>query len=423
MEDLLHLSLIWGGVLIASFLAERTKLTPVLYFLAFGAVMVNVGWLPEESTPFIKGFSEIGIILIMFALGFEENSGKFVRSIKRSWGIALFGALAPFLTAYYSAIAFWDNTSLAIMCGLAMTATAVSLTMVSLRSERLHTTPAATGIMTSAVLDDIGSLVMVAILVPVATGGEALTLVEIQAIVAKAVLFFAVVTAIGLWVLPHDTDTGLLRRIPFIRSYGIRHALSFSRGEKMTLIILLVALVISLIAFYFGFHPAVGAYMAGLILKDEYFRIDSLDEADRYEDTKKIIDDVAFSWIGPVFFVELGTKLVFDAEIFFSVIEETAILTSGLLIAQVLSAGLAARYTAGFNWSESVMIGFGMLGRAELAFVVMDIGYVQNAILTTEAFYTLMFTAFFLNIAVPISIRLWKPYFTGEKQFGFLTGS
>ena len=62
------------------------------------------------------------------------------------------------------------------------------------------------------------------------------------------------------------------------------------------------------------------------------------------------------------------------------------------------------------------MIGFGMLGRAELAFVVMDIGYVQNNILTDEAFYTLMFAAFWLNVAVPVTIAWWKPYYAGEKQ-------
>lgn len=62
-----------------------------------------------------------------------------------------------------------------------------------------------------------------------------------------------------------------------------------------------------------------------------------------------------------------------------------------------------------------MMIGFGMLGRAELAFVVMDIAYVQNSIPSTEAFYTLMFTAFWLNVAVPLTIRWWKPYYAGEK--------
>ena len=57
-----------------------------------------------------------------------------------------------------------------------------------------------------------------------------------------------------------------------------------------------------------------------------------------------------------------------------------------------------------------------MIGRAELAFVVMDIAYVQNQIRADEAFYTLMFTAFWLNVAVPLSIRWWKPYYLKELQ-------
>jgi Kef-type K+ transport system membrane component KefB len=85
-------------------------------------------------------------------------------------------------------------------------------------------------------------------------------------------------------------------------------------------------------------------------------------------------------------------------------------MTAGVLVTQVASAGLAARYTANFDWRESLLIGFGMLGRAELAFVVLDIAYVENSILSTEAFYTLMFTAFWLNVSVPISISLWKRY-------------
>ena len=63
MHDLQQLALIWGSVFIASWLASKTKLTPVLYFLAAGCVMVNLGWLPVHSTPFIAGISEVGIIL------------------------------------------------------------------------------------------------------------------------------------------------------------------------------------------------------------------------------------------------------------------------------------------------------------------------------------------------------------------------
>lgn len=163
--------------------------------------------------------------------------------------------------------------------------------------------------------------------------------------------------------------------------------------------------------------------MAGLIIKQEYFRFhpkSSIPVADSedagYADTKRIIDNVAFSWIGPVFFVELGTKITFDMDVLVGVIPHIITLTLGILFAQIISASLAARYTGNFKWHESIMIGFGMLGRAELAFVIMDIGYVQNSVITTDAFYTLMATAFFLNVSVPVLIKWWKPYFAGEKH-------
>lgn len=409
MEALTDLALIWAGVFMAVVAAHWTRLTPVLWFLFVGSVFVNVGWLPLQSGAFIHTFADVGIIVIMFALGFEENTTNFVESIKRSWGIAFFGAVAPFFTAYFVADYFWGDTDLALMCGLAMTATAVSLTMVSLRSEGLQASPVATRIMTSAVLDDIASLALIAIMIPAVTGEGPVSIEGVAMVVAKSALFFLIVTVIGAWVFPHPVS-GWLMRIPLLGRYGMRDVLAFAAGEYATLTVLLLALVVGLVAYAFGFHPAVGAYMAGLVLKEEYFHKET-GLIDSYRDTKRAVDSVAFTWIGPVFFVELGSKLVFDWTTFISVIPETAVLTVGLFVAQVLSAGLAARYTGGMQMAGSVMIGFGMLGRAELAFVVMNIAYVEHAILDTEAFYTLMMTAFWLNVAVPVCIRIWKPYY------------
>jgi Kef-type K+ transport system membrane component KefB len=108
-----------------------------------------------------------------------------LKVLKESWGIALFGAIAPFVKAYLIVDYFWQDTNLALMCGLAMTATAVSLTMVSLKGEGLQSSPAATRIMTSAVLDDVGALVMVAILVPLASGEEIPTAEGIALILSR----------------------------------------------------------------------------------------------------------------------------------------------------------------------------------------------------------------------------------------------
>lgn len=39
----------------------------------------------------------------------------------------------------------------------------------------------------------------------------------------------------------------------------------------------------------------------------------------------------------------------------------------------------------------------------------------RHAILNDEAFYTLMFTAFWLNVSVPVTIAWWKPNYSGDK--------
>ena len=421
MDPLAHLAIIWAGVFVAVVLAKMTRLTPVLYFLFVGSLLANLGVLPTESGAFIRQFAELGIIFIMFALGFEETTDNFLASARRSWGIALFGALAPFIVAYLIADYVWNDPDIALMCGLAMTATAVSLTMVTLQSVGLQNSIVALRIMTSAVLDDIGSLVMVAIVVPLATGQESLTMMSLFMTAGKAVLFFLIVTVIGFWIFPRSR-AAWVQRVPILRSLSLQTYLTFDKGKYATLAILLAALVVGLLAHFFGFHPAVGAYMAGLIVREEHFQLKNQRinryghpvNANVFRETKRIVDNAAFCWVGPVFFVELGAKILFERDLLMAVLPYAAAMTIGIAVFQVLSAALAARYTSGMNRAESIMIGFGMLGRAELAFVVMDIAYVQHDILNEEAFFTLMVTAFCLNVLVPITIGWWRPTYLRE---------
>jgi Kef-type K+ transport system membrane component KefB len=407
MYDLSLLAIIWTSVLVASFIAQRTRLTPVLWYLFLGAVMVNLGFLPETMPIFIIDFAELGIIVIMFALGFEENTGHFLQSVKRSWGIALFGALVPFLVSYTVSLTIWDNHNIALLCGLAMSATAVSLTMVSLKSEGLSKSPAAVGIMTSTVIDSISSVALVAILIPITTGNATLTVDGVFLTIGKVIAFFIVVTFFGAWLFP--AEKGWLTKVPFFKHLNLPVMLAMGRGQYMILALLLIAVLVGVLAHKFGFHPAVGAYMAGLIIKKEYFDFHPDRQVDFHKQALEMINNIAFSWIGPVFFVTLGSKLIFDSELAMTVLPYSLILFVCLFVGQVLSAGLAARFTGHFDWASSWMIGFGMLGRAELAFVVMDIAFVEHQIFTMETFYTLMLTAFLLNICVPLTIRWWKP--------------
>ena len=136
-----------------------------------------------------------------------------------------------------------------------------------------------------------------------------------------------------------------------------------------------------------------------------------------------MIDHLAFTIFGPIFFIMLGTKLIFDFKILSQVLIPVIILFVLVFLLQVLSASVAARYTGRYKWYQSIMVGLGMLGRAELAFIVINIAYTQNHIIGLEQFYILIITLFLLNISVPIAIKWWKPYYIGDKKlklFGVL---
>ena len=101
------------------------------------------------------------------------NYSKFINGLKKSLGVAIIGAIFPFVAGYLTAVAFGFSHNSSMVWGLTMTATAVSLTMMSLKNTQMHKTKAATGIMTAAVVDDVLSLIGVAILIPIILIGSA----------------------------------------------------------------------------------------------------------------------------------------------------------------------------------------------------------------------------------------------------------
>lgn len=426
-------AVILGIVVLAKIFADKTRTVDVLWLIVLGAIFANLGILPSHNEV-LEYIGEWGIVFVMFALGFDEDLDHFKDGLKRSMGIAVIGALFPFLAGYVSAKLFGYNESVALLWGLTMTATAVSLTMVSLKEKRLHKSTAATGIMTAAVVDDILSLIGVAIIVPLALmaakgdGHIHFDAMAILFILIKVILFFSIILLFGLLIFPHrvakrlPTDPTILQRLDFFLSrifstVDIHRFLTLSDGRYTPLLMIFIAMASGALADRFGFHPAIGAYMAGLFLKKEYFLFENHPHPDqRYRESKLVIDHIAFTIFGPIFFVNLGAKIIIESSIFWAILPHVLLLFTLVLIFQVLSAAGAARFTGGYKWHESVMIGLGMLGRAELAFIVIDIAYTEHQIFDRAQFYTLIFATFLLNISVPILIDWWKPYYEGKKR-------
>lgn len=425
-------AVIFATVIIAKIIAAKTATVDVLWLIVIGAVLGNLGIIPQESQA-LDYIGQIGIIFIMFALGFEESLENFINGIRKAWGIAIIGAVCPFIGAYSTALFMGYGPRSAVIWGLTMTATAVSLTLMSLRSRGLHRSRVTTGIISAAVVDDVLSLTGLAIVIPLLlldlsgeTTQNSQLFFNVLIVLGKVVLFFIILSIVGLFGFPQKRVTrSSLRKeskilwIPelFYRVTGLRVLL---RSEHSSLLLIFIAIGIGALAHEFGFHPAIGAYFAALFLQEDYFIIKVKETKMEFKRhlryTKRFINDVAFSIFGPIFFVTLGAKLLINREILISILPAVIMLFSAVFILQIISASLAARFTGKYHWHESVMIGFGMLGRAELALIVLNITYVQNRLLTTEQFYILMFVTFLLNISVPLAIRWWGPYFKGVKQ-------
>ena len=419
-------------VLLAKFVARKSATVDVLWLIIFGALFANLGIIPEHHEV-LEYIGEWGIVFVMFALGFDEDISHFKEGLKRSLGIAIIGAIFPFLAGFISAKLFGYSDAVAMLWGLTMTATAVSLTMVSLKEKNLHKSTAATGIMTAAVVDDILSLLGVAIILPLALmatthGGEMhIDFANLVIITIKALLFFAIALVLGLFAFPERAPAKLPANASFLQKadyyltklfvpISIKRILQAYRGEFTPLLMVFLALGMGALADLFGFHPAIGAYMAGLFLKEDYFIFDETKDK-VFKESKLVMDHLAFTIFGPIFFVNLGSKIVFDFSIFVDIFHQVFILFILVFVFQILSAALAARFTGGYKWHEAVMIGFGMLGRAELAFIVINIAYTENHIFDEKQFETLIFATFLLNVSVPLVINWWKPYYEGKKSF------
>ena len=443
-------AIIFVVVLVCKLISKKTRTVDVVWLIVGGAILTNMGLLPKHNE-FLEYIGEWGIVFIMFALGLEEDLGRFTQGLRRSIGIALIGAAFPFLAGYMTAVMFGYDHNSALLWALTMTATAVSLTMMSLRGDLMHRSTAATGIMTAAVIDDVLSLVGVAILVPiilvssVGDQGGGASIAGISWIIAKVFIFFAITLFMGLVAFPEKTPRELpeganlyqllnhkVSRI--LAAVGARRFLMLHQGEFTPLIMLFIAMFLGVIAHLLGFHPAIGAYFAGLFLHADYFvhtktkRVKNEEgeiveeeiQDDQFHSASHVIEHLSFTIFGPIFFVNLGGKLEFNGEIILKALPAVLVLFVVVVIFQVISACLAARFTGGYKWHEGVMIGFGMLGRAELAFIVINIAFVQNQIIDITQFYILMFTAFLLNITVPLALKWWKPYYLGFKQFTLL---
>jgi len=324
----------------------------------------------------LRLLAEIGIFFLMFHAGIETQPLEFYQALKKSMGVAVVGAIVPFSVSFGVALLFGIDLVGATFVGLTMTATAVVITLKSLKDLNLANTRVARIIIASCVIDDLLTLVFFGLVIGVLSGGEFEPL-SIVVTLGKVIGFVTVAVLVGRFVYPRLT-------LPFR-----------SEGGKGFTFVLLMALAFGLFAEAIGLHIILGAYLAGLFFEEKV----------AHPNLVRIVKDraygIAYSFLGPIFFISLGFSITFDISA--STMGLIALLTTGVIVGQIVSAGgMALRM--GLPRFEALTVGVGMCGRAEIAFILASLALAQGAI-DQAAFTALIFTAFLLNLFTPLALK------------------
>jgi len=372
----LHLLILMVVAWTAAMMLRWVGIPIIMGELVIGVVLGPslLGWV--QPSEIISVLADMGIFFIMLHAGVKTDAGKFFDAAKHALGIALVGAIVPFSTAF--AVALWFGLTLpqAVFIGLIMTATAVVITITVLEDLKMMETQIARLVIAACVVDDLLTLLFLSLVLGIINGNGADPMTLMMTL-GKAVLFFGAVIAIGHWVYPK-------LREPFRDRHG-----------KAFTFLLVLALGFGLIAQAIGLHIIVGAYMAGLFFSKKI----AIHEV--FQKVEDRLHGIAYSFLGPIFFISLGFHVTFDA-VLGPGLWFVLVLTGALIVGQIASAGGMARLLK-MTWLESLTVGVGMCGRAEMAFVLTSMAF-SLGVFDAEVFSVLIFTAFLLNLFTPVGL-------------------
>ncbi|KTD30777.1 Na+/H+ antiporter [Legionella moravica] len=296
-------------------------------------------------------FSRLGVIFLLFMVGLESSLEELKHTGKESILVALIGVLAPmilgFLAAYFLIPASHAQADLFIAATLS--ATSIGITARVLKEMNKLRTREARTILGAAMLDDILGLILLAVVSSVVIS-NAVDFGVVVRIIISSLLFFAGTLVLGPIFLRKSVH--LLRRL--------------EPWESKLFISFIFVMALSWLASFVHLAAIIGAFAAGVIIHDDYFKTQESHQSEN-RSIHHLISPLE-SILAPMFFMVIGLQVKLETFCSWNVI----ILSSGLILAAIIGkllSGLGAN-----RKDDRLLIGIGMLPRGEVGLVFASIG-------------------------------------------------
>lgn len=378
-------------------LGQPAILGELIAGIAFGALAMPyaealpaLANLPED--PVFVALADLGMFFLMLFGGVQLRASELAEATARSFVIATSGLVIPVVAGFGVAWLFLPESTLKVpQCLFVGTALAITAVPVSIRVlvdlGQLNSRAGRT-IVSAAILDDVLSLILLAILTGMMTTGGMPGPDGLAVLLGQVALFFLITFVVGRVIVPRVG----------------RFVARWKTPEFEFTSLLLAALCFAVLAESLGLHFILGAFVAGLLFERRFAG------RQNYLEVKKRISAITVGFLAPVFFASIGMHLDLSAvgaiPVFLTLLIVIAFST------KLVGAGLPA-YLLGHSRRDAWAVGIGMSARGAVELIIADIalraGLFSQPSPTPAAvahlFSAIVIVAVTTTVATPFALR------------------
>ena len=374
LEFVHSLVIIFGISAFTVYALGKLNIPPIVGFLVAGAILGPHGFAFIKDVHEVEFLAEIGIILLMFTIGLEF-SFKNLLMLR----VAVFGGgflqvtLTLIVVTLVSYFYFVQTLPVSVFNGflVSLSSTAIVLKMLLDKNEAI--TPYGRTSIGMLLFQDL-CVVPFMLLIPILAGKED-NLINIVAILLKAIVVISVVFFAARWLVPR----------------ALHQVVHTKSRELFIFTIMLICLGTALITSKLGLSLALGAFLAGIIISESDYASQAISDILPFKES-----------FSSIFFISIGMlmNIHFVMPRFLSV---------GLIVIAIIGIKIAIIAVSSFVLGQSLRIsvqsGFYLSQVGEFSFVLAVAG--KEAGLLTEHFYQLFLSAsVFSMLLTPLMMQI-----------------
>lgn len=375
MHDFQDLLILLATIWTAGALFKQLSLPQVfgemLAGLIIGPAMLN---LVDADSEMIRTLSELGIFFLMLHTGLKSDHKELLKIGGKAFAIAAGGMALSFGGGFAAAKMFGFPDAASLFIGTGLSVSAIPLAVRLFKEYGLEDSPAAKYTTAAMLINEILALILFAVILGSVQGGFDVILVA--ALTAKAVIFLVAVICAGIALSP------LLHRVIY-------------KGNKGFTFTLIISLLIGIIAESIGLHVVIGAFFAGLFIRQEVI------DDETFLKIEDRIYGLSYSFFGPIFFASLAFHFDFAAVMRMPLFITVACVAA--VAGKAIGSGGAA-YLCGLSGKQSLIIASAMNNRGAVELVMASTA-LATGVIDGAAFSVLVIVALITTMLSTMTLR------------------